>query len=178
MDMESSCRARPGFCSRHHSMYKDKRPNQSDISRRSCSSRPNETDSQAQRCARLAGISGGNGGELSTEIFSRRDPACNGQRTRRAVRSPPPTVLVRGKHHRRWAVGLTAHGVRWPWTFPYCQESPVSRLAVHSQAYLPKRAQIQAVVRPCGALLSFVWFDDSRTRKRLVPERVLRLYGR
>jgi len=58
-------------------MYKDKRPNQSDISRRSCSSRPNETDSQAQRCARLAGISGGNGGELSAEIFSRRDPACN-----------------------------------------------------------------------------------------------------
>jgi hypothetical protein len=46
-------------------MNKGKRPNQSDISRLSCSPRPNETDSQAQRCARLAGISGGNGGELS-----------------------------------------------------------------------------------------------------------------
>jgi hypothetical protein len=54
-----------------HSMNNGKRPNQSDIARRSCASRPNKTDSQAQRCARLAGISGGNGGELSTGIFSR-----------------------------------------------------------------------------------------------------------
>jgi len=46
------------------------------------------------------------------------------------------------------------------------QESPVSRLPVQWRAYLPKRAQIQAVVRPCGALLIFVWFDDSRARKR------------
>jgi hypothetical protein len=46
-------------------MNNGKRPNQSDISRLSCSSWPNETDSQAQRCARLARISGGNGGELS-----------------------------------------------------------------------------------------------------------------
>src|SRR6516165_9595667 len=53
-------------------MHNDKRLNQSDISPLSCASRPNETDSHAQRCARLAGISGGNGGELSAGIFSRR----------------------------------------------------------------------------------------------------------
>jgi hypothetical protein len=35
--------------------------NQSDISRLSCSSQPTDTDGLAQRCARLAGISGGNG---------------------------------------------------------------------------------------------------------------------
>ena len=34
------------------------------------------------------------------------------QRTRRAARSPPPTVLARGKCHRLWAVGRTAHAVR------------------------------------------------------------------
>ena len=56
-------------------MNKGKRPNQSDISRLFCSSRPNETDSQAQRCARLAGISGGNGGELRRWIFRPRRPA-------------------------------------------------------------------------------------------------------
>jgi hypothetical protein len=77
-----------------------------------------------------------------------------GQRTRRAVRSPPPTVLVRGKHHRRWAVGA-AHGVRWPRTFPYCQESLVSRLPVHCRriGQSERKSKQSGYTDDCGVVL-------------------------
>jgi hypothetical protein len=43
--------------------------------------------------------------------------------------------------------------------FPHCRAVPASRLPVHWQAHLPKRAQAQAEVR---TVVSF-WFDDSKT---------------
>src|SRR5262245_52039378 len=74
--------------------------------------------------------------EISDQIVDRTDGT--------AVGLP---VREHGKCHWLWAAGRAAHGVRWPWTFPYCQESLVSRLPVHWQAHLPMRAQTQAVGR-------------------------------
>src|SRR5262249_28476562 len=51
--------------------------------------------------------------------------------------------------HRLWAVARPAHGACWHWTD---RVSAASRLLVHWQGHLPRRAQTQAVVRLYGAL--------------------------
>jgi hypothetical protein len=53
-----------------HSMNNGKRPNQSDISRRSCASPAKQDRRPSAGCPGWRGISGGNGGELSVGIFS------------------------------------------------------------------------------------------------------------
>jgi hypothetical protein len=103
-------------------------------------------------------------GADSARIETALLPDHAGKELDRKGRSRPPTVLVRGKYHRLWAVG--ADGVRRPrpeGCFPYCLVPPVSRLLVRWRAQLPKQARMQAAVRLYGSLLvSF----DSTTAKR------------
>ncbi len=100
-----------------------------------------------------------------------------GLETRRAARSPPPTVLMRDKCHRLSAPAAIHHPARRP----YPRAAQVWRLLVHWQAHLPKRARKQGAVRLCEALL--VSFGSPTAKRagawdqchRQTPKKTLRL---
>ncbi len=93
-----------------------------------------------------------------------------GQRTRLEGRSPPPTVLVRGKCHRLSPLGPIHHAARRPLKRSYPRVVQVWRPLVRWQTHSPRRARKQAVVGLCGALLvSFGSTTAKRTGMGPVP---------